>query len=90
MNTNEITVNAAEKEKLFCLEIANEMVKAFGIPISEAIGRINKQWNSTRIDGMVYHKTSEAWAKTIYYEDGTFWWVDEWIAEHTPKPKPYP
>lgn len=90
MSIEDLTVNANENEKLFCLEIASEMAKIFNISISEAIGRINNQWKGVRIDGMVYHHNAESWAKTIYYENGAFWWVDEWMAKHTPKPKPYP
>lgn len=93
MNINEITFDADEKTKLYCLKIAIEMTNIFNISMNEAIGRINNQWKKSKdfIDsGLVFHKNPISWAKTIYYEDGTWWWVEEWMAEHTPKPKPYP
>lgn len=94
MNENEVTltINGDERAKQFCLKIAKEMTRTFGISMSEAVGRINKEWKTQKIfgDSLVYHRVSEEWAKVIYYENGTYWWVDSWMAEHTPKPKPYP
>ena len=92
MNTDEFTFEHDEEGKLFCIKIAEEMVKTFGIPLPEAIGRINKELKSKRLVGrsIIYHIMAKEWARTIYYEDETFWWNAKWMAEHTPKPKPYP
>lgn len=92
MTANEITVNGDERAKLFCLEIAQEMIRLFEISMSEAIGRINREFKDERIFGpnQIYRRDPEEWAKTIYYEPGTYWWIEKWMAEHTPKPKPYP
>jgi hypothetical protein len=88
----EFSFELDEQGKLFCSKIASDMVRLFNIPTSEAVGRINKQWKTVKIIGpsLLYHQSSDEWAKTIYYEDGTFWWVDEWMAKNTPKSKPYP
>jgi hypothetical protein len=93
MNMNEISFDADEETKSYCLEIANEMTKILKITMSEAIGRINNQWDKNRefiSSGLIFHQDIHSWAKTIYYEDGTFWWVEDWVAENTLKPKPYP
>ncbi len=93
MNMNEISFEADEKTKLYCLRIAEEMSTLFGISMAESIGRINNQWSKSKqfIDsGLVFHEMPGEWAKAIYYEEGTFWWVETWMTEHTPKPKPYP
>lgn len=92
MRINRITINGDKRAKQYCLEIAQEMVKLSEIPMSEAIGRINREFKGKRIFGpnQFYIRYPEEWAKLIYYEDGTFWWVEKWMAEHTPKPKPYP
>ena len=69
------------------------MVRLFGISRTEAIGRINKEWANSQAflnSNLVFHEDSEELAKGIYYEDGTWWWVKEWMTENTPKAKPYP
>lgn len=92
MNMDEISIDADERGKSFCLQIAHEMTRIFGIPISESIGRINQHWKGQKIEGsnMIYQRDPQWWAKTIYYDAGVYWWLDWWMAEHTPKPKPYP
>lgn len=92
MTMNEILFEVDEEGREFCLNVASEMVKTFGIPMSEAVGRINKHWQGQKIIGtdIVYHRLEEEWAKIIYYEDGTWWWIEKWMAENTPKAKPYP
>lgn len=92
MNENNFSFELDNRGKSFCLRIARDMMNLFNISMPEAIGRINKQWKGLKIIGenLVYHRGSEEWAKIIYYEDGTFWWVKEWMDENEPKPKPYP
>ena len=92
MNVDDITVSGDERAKIFCLEIMDKMVELFGIPPTEAIGRINRHWKGQKLYGpqMIYQRDAQFWANTIYYEADAFWWVEEWMAEHTPKPKPYP
>ncbi len=91
-NLNEITVDGDERAKLLCIKIAQEMMKEFGISMPEAIGRVNREWKNKRIFGpnQVYRENLEYWAKRIYYKPGTYWWVEKWLAEHIPEPKPYP
>lgn len=92
MNESDLSFEADAKGKSYGLRIARTMAILFNIPLSEAIGRINRDWKNVKIFGVnqVYRRSPEEWAKIIYYEPGTYWWVDEWMAEHTPKPKPYP
>lgn len=90
--THRVIVNGDRKAKEYCMEIAQEIVKIFDIPLSEAIGRVNREFKNDRIFGpnQIYHRDVEYWANRVYYEADTYWWVDDWMAEHTPKPKPYP
>ena len=77
----------------FCLRIARRMKTFFEISEDEAIGRVNEFFSNTKIGGpaeIAYHRVAEDWAKLIYYEEGTWYWVDKWMKEHTPKPRPYP
>lgn len=92
MTINKITINGDEEAKSFCLGIAREIARLFEIPISEAIGRVNKFWVNQTFVGpqMIYHRDEQFWANTIYYEDGTYWWLDWWMAKNTPKPRLYP
>jgi hypothetical protein len=92
MIEDQFTFEADAEAKGFALGLARTMVRLFDISLSEAIGRINKHWNGQKLFGplMIYHLEPDELARTIYYVDGTFWWVEEWMAEHTPKPKPYP
>jgi hypothetical protein len=81
-----------DESEVFCFRIASEMVKLFGISQSEAVGRINKHWQGQKFVGpdMIYHRDTVYWANRIYYTDDTYWWLDWWLAENTPKAKPYP
>ena len=92
MNNYKFSFDADEDGKSFGLQIARAMVDIFDISMAEAVGRINREWKNVRIYGVnqVYRREPEEWAKIIYYEVGTWWWVDKWMAENTPKPKPYP
>ena len=68
----------------FCEEIAEEMVRAFGIAHAEAVARINRQWSKPGPSGRVpriwivgldlaYHQTPDDWAGDIYYGKGSRW-----------------
>lgn len=76
----------------FFKQVATEMAKRFGISIDEAVGRVNQYWHGQIIDtnSLIFHKPPVHLAQMVYYEDGTYWWIEEWMAEHTPKPRPYP
>lgn len=89
---DKFTFDADPDGKSYALKIARTMVRLFDIPLSEAIDRINRDWKEKTIFGpnQIYRRDPEEWAKRIYYEPGTYWWVDEWMTENTPKPKPYP
>jgi hypothetical protein len=71
------------KALAFCRGIAEEMVRAFGIPRAEAVARINRQWSEPDAPGrvprvwivgldLVYHETEAFWAADIYYGHGSF------------------
>lgn len=95
MSTNEFSCKfkLSDQGKTLCLRVARDMVRLFGISRTEAIGRINKEWANSQAflnSNLVFHEDSEELAKGIYYEDGTWWWVKEWMTENTPKAKPYP
>jgi hypothetical protein len=63
----------------FCIEIADEMVKTFGISGEEAIGRINRHWKGLVLVGpydLIYHEGKKYWANTIYYGHDSFWWLN--------------
>ena len=92
MNESDFTFDGDEDAKSYGLRIARTMVRLFNIPLSEAIGRINRDWKDKKIFGpdQIYRRDPEEWAKMIYYESGTFWWVEKWMAQHTLKSKPYP
>ncbi len=89
---DKFTFESDEKGRSFALEIAKTMECLFDIPLVEAIGRVNREWKDVKIFGQdqVYRRYPEEWARIIYYEVGTYWWVEKWMAENTPKPKPYP
>src|SRR5215211_1487128 len=70
---------AGDNEALvFCREIAEEMVRAFGISPTEAVARVNRQWSEPGPSGrfprtwivglnLAYHQTPDDWAGDIYY-----------------------
>ena len=77
---------AGDNEALaFCEEIAEEMVRAFGIAHGEAVARVNRQWSEPGRSGgvpriwivgldLVYHQTPDDWAGDIYYGKDSHWW----------------
>ncbi|ALN84738.1 hypothetical protein LC55x_1447 [Lysobacter capsici] len=72
----------------FCNEIAQDMVRLFGISWEEAEGRINREWKGKRMTGkvlIIYHETANYWAQSIYYEEDVMWWIDQQL-----RVKPYP
>lgn len=82
-----------QEAESFWEEVAEKMVILFNISKDEAIGRINEQWKNTIIGGsdhITYHENTEYWAQFIYYENGTYWWLDDWMKANTPKPGRYP
>jgi hypothetical protein len=89
---------AGDNEALaYCEEIADEMVRAFGIAHTEAVARINRQWSTPGPSGRVpriwivgldpiYHQTPDEWAGDIYYGRDSRWWHPE--AHPRPLPPP--
>ena len=88
---SEFTFAHDEQAQIYFLQVAEKMAKLFNIPFSEAIGRINKACDGQDYTGqkLIYRESPEDTAKNIYYEDGTYWWLDWWMAENKPKPRPY-
>ncbi len=83
------TFQTDEESEAYCEEIFLEMARLFGISKSEAIGRINRDWDSLVLvgqDDVIYHEDPEYWAKTIYYGKDSFWWLNKGSL----KPRPYP
>lgn len=75
--------------QVLCDAIVDEMMRLFGIPEAEAVGRVNRQWG--RLDlrdpqDIIQHEDEVYWAKTIYYGKDSSWWLDEASA----KPRPFP
>jgi hypothetical protein len=89
---------AGDHEALaFCRGIAEEMVRAHGVPRAETVARINRQWSEPDVSGrvprrwivglaLVYHETERFWAADTYYGHDSFWWLPD---EHPP-PLPPP
>lgn len=77
---------AGDDEALaFCHDVAEEMVRAYGISDDEAVARVNRQWSDPDEDGaaprtwiigldIVYHETVQYWAGFIYYGGEGRWW----------------
>lgn len=77
------------KSDMFCRRIADEMIRLFGISEYEAIGRINRHFAGKEWLGPThiwYHEGAEDWARNIYYEEDSYWWMEG----RQPQPKPYP
>jgi hypothetical protein len=86
---NEFNVPATDEAIAYLRRIAAEMVALFGIPASEAIGRIGYFWRSEsfvdeRSLVSLLHQEPQHWAKTIYY-GRKLWWLDD----PPPEPAPY-
>ncbi|WP_053955204.1 hypothetical protein [Inediibacterium massiliense] len=81
-----------EEAEEFCMLIASEMRKLFGITEEEAIGRINRFWSNLGTfegeDMLIYHETGEFWAKEICYGHDSKWWAKE--GKEDIKPIPFP
>lgn len=83
------TFKTDEEAQRFCERIVASMVSLFSIPENEAIGRVNRHWQGQEIFGptdIVYLEDEVYWAKAIYYENDTYWW----LPDSPLKPKPYP
>jgi hypothetical protein len=71
--------------------IVEAMKELFGISDEEAVGRINRMWGAIEFvgpDDAIYHEGPDYWAKTIYYDESSFWWMDP--PPTNLKPRPYP
>jgi hypothetical protein len=89
---------AGDNEALaFCREIAEEMMRAYGVPRAEAVARINRAWSEPGPSGrvpriwiigmdLVYHETADEWAGDIYYGPDSQWWRPD--AHPRPLPPP--
>jgi hypothetical protein len=76
----------------FVYEIADEMVRLFGIPPAEAAGRINRQWCGQRmleeVDELsLFHNDADHWANLIYYGHDGLWRSRKYGPQ---PPLPYP
>jgi hypothetical protein len=82
-----------EKSEAFCNEIAQEMIRLFGIAESEAVLRISNAWaHIPQIVGqdVIYHETADYWASTIYYGNDSFWWIADRASKNLRPLKPLP
>jgi hypothetical protein len=73
----------------FCEAIIGEMIRLFGIPEAEALGRLNRQWGALDLSSpqdLIFHEDEKYWAKDIYYGHSSLWWTDEPHAVPTPFP----
>ena len=78
-----------KRSKIFCDKLVSRMISLFGISESEAVGRINHQWDGNNFladKDLRYHETIEFWANTIYYGADSYWWLNP----SDLKPKPFP
>lgn len=69
-----------DKESLqYFIEIVEIMMKRFGLPKQEAIGRINKSWNHVEEvvgDDWIYREFPFYWANHFYFGKESFWWIE--------------
>jgi hypothetical protein len=75
-----IDLKASERARQFIERIVEKMLILFPISRVEAVGRVNRQWRHVPYfgdDDIIFHETSEYWAKTIYYGDDSHWWHGE-------------
>ncbi|GAA1535725.1 hypothetical protein GCM10009827_062570 [Dactylosporangium maewongense] len=75
-----------DEAREFCEDVADEMVRAFGISRAEAVARINRQWSEPgspdgdvpRVwivgNSLIYHDEPADWATGIYYGFTGRWW----------------
>jgi hypothetical protein len=62
----------AEVEK-YLDDIADDMVSRFGIPLREAVARINEHWEGLTFeeeDDLIFHELPDFWADLIHYGTG--------------------
>jgi hypothetical protein len=75
-------------------EIADEMVTRYGIPLAEAVARVNGQWQDMTFDDeddLIFHELPDYWAGLIYYgRDVPFWDHDADSSSWQPSPAPPP
>jgi hypothetical protein len=88
-DSNEFGLAATTDAADYLGEIAAAMTRLFGIDHAEAVGRIRQFWQAEAFLTAhaliaLFHRSEEAWAKTIYY-GGQPWWLDG-----PPEPSPYP
>lgn len=71
-----------------CEQTVDRMVELFGIPVDEALGRVNRAWGGRDLDNdsLICHENEYYWANSIYYGHGSFWW----LKPPGLKPMPYP
>lgn len=53
-------------------DIADDMVTRFGIPLAEAVARINEHWEGRSFDSeddLIFHEMPGFWAVFLYYGD---------------------
>ena len=87
----DFTVIGTDEAISYLEEIAREMVLLFPITISEARGRINREFETraflTDLEvNVLLHEEQDVWAKHIYFGRESCWWLDEDAA----RPRPYP
>jgi hypothetical protein len=85
---NEFRIRATPEHVDYFNLIADEMIKLFSIPRTEAVGRINQFWGGLSFvtdfhADLIGHRTPEDWAQWIYY-GGPWWQIDE--ASRRPAP----
>ena len=96
--SNKFTFVTDPYSDLYCLDIAQEIQNQFNIPESEAVARINRQFQGQCLVGssIFYHETPDAWANHIYWKNDSYWWFrgDERAQKGLPrleaKPVPNP
>ncbi|WP_459185034.1 hypothetical protein [Streptomyces sp.] len=81
----------AEVEK-YLDDIADEMASRYGIPLAEAVARINQHWERETFDeedDLIFHELPEFWAGLIYYgRDAAHWDPDADLSATQPHPAP--
>jgi hypothetical protein len=71
-----------------CEEVVGRMTELFGIPVDEALGRVNRHWAGLQFDDldMICHENADYWANEIYFGNDSYWWLKP--AGLTPLPYP--